>query len=234
MTAIQRGVMDEAKWVRWSAISGFASLVVGAVGGALERGWPSATDPLAVAAFMERNRIEILAQSLLFVVSAGLLLWFLAGLRSFLLATEGGTGPLSTLMFANGAIWVGLSMTAQSFQVGNTLVPSSAHPASLATMAAMFSMANFPLALMLMCSAAVSLRSKALPVWLGWLSVAGAVAQLALWFGTVVQTGPLAPNGWLTYVLYPFFAVWLAPTSFVMMRRTGKPSALGESTQNSA
>ncbi len=63
------------------------------------------------------------------------------------------------------------------------------------------------------------------PPWLGWISIAAAVAQLLLWGGTVVSGGPLALNGWLTYVLYPLFLIWLVPTTVVMIKRLGKPAA---------
>ena len=43
-------------------------------------------------------------------------------------------------------------------------------------------------------------------------------AELLLWIGTIAQTGPLAPNGWLTYALYPLFLCWLLPTAIVMLR----------------
>ena len=49
--------------------------------------------------------------------------------------------------------------------------------------------------------------------------MAGAAAELVLWCGTVATSGPLAPNGWLTYTLYPALAVWLVPTTILMMRK---------------
>jgi len=53
--------MSEQRWERWGAASGFAALVAGGAGGALERGWPSATDPFAVAVFLVDQRGAILA-----------------------------------------------------------------------------------------------------------------------------------------------------------------------------
>jgi hypothetical protein len=84
---------------RWSAASG---LVAGAAGGALERGWPSAEDPSAVASFIAEHRSAIVGQSMLFLLSSGFYLWFLGCLRAFLAKAEGGTGRLSTIVLGAG------------------------------------------------------------------------------------------------------------------------------------
>ena len=95
-------------------------------------------------------------------------------------------------------------------QVGVTMAPNGAMSfALLWTMAAAFSISNLPLAVMLLATALVAFRTRAFPVWLAWLSVAVAIAQTLLWLGTVAESGPLAPNGWLTYALYPALALWL-------------------------
>jgi hypothetical protein len=91
--------------------------------------------------------------------------------------------------------------------------------------AATFAIANLPCAVMLRAVAVVSFRYAAFPVWLGWISVVAAGAQLLLWCGTVVSSGPLAPNGWLIYVPYPLFLVWLVPTMTVMIKRSGKTTS---------
>jgi hypothetical protein len=39
-----------------------------------------------------------------------------------------------------------------------------------------------------------------------------------------MSSGPLAPNGWLTYALYPVFPVWLVPATIVMIKRIGSPT----------
>ena len=218
--------MNETRSERWSAGSGLAAFVVGAVGGALERGWPSAGDPAGVATFIATNRTAILAQSMAFVLSAGFYLWFFGSLRSFLSRREGGTGRLSTLAFGAGFVWAGLQMAAQAFQVGVAIAPvGGPEPTLLWTMAAMFSIANLPLAVMLFATALVTFRTHAFPIWLGWLSVVAAFAQMLLFAGTVVRSGPLAPNGWLTYALYPVIAVWLLPTTLVMIKQASTVSS---------
>ncbi len=77
---------------------------------------------------------------------------------------------------------------------------------------------------MLVAVAVVSLRYHAFAMWLAWLAFAAAGAQSVLWVSTVVDTGPLAVDGWLSFALYPFFLSWLLPATIVMIRGAGKPS----------
>jgi hypothetical protein len=50
---------------------------------------------------------------------------------------------------------------------------------------------------------------------------ASACAQAAPWSGTVIRSGPLAPTGWIGFVLYPALAAWLLPTAVLVIRRYG-------------
>jgi len=212
--------MNDDRWERTGAASALAALVAGGAGGALERGWPNGNDPVAVAAFIAEHRSAILGQSMLFLLSSAFYLWFLGCLRAYLGKAEGGPQRVSAVAFGAGTAWVALSMMAQAFQIGLTMAaPTGVQPTAMWTMAATFALANLPCAVMLAAVAVVSFRHAAFPRWLGGISVAAALAQLLLWSGAVVTAGPLAPNGWLTYTLYPLFLVWLVPTSIVMMRR---------------
>jgi hypothetical protein len=117
---------DRSETQRWAALTGFGALVLGAVGGALERGWPSASNPVAVADFIATHRSAIPAQSMVFLLSTGIYLWFLGVLRGFVLRAEGGTGTLGTVAFGAGCVWAGISMAAQAFQIGVAIAPTPA------------------------------------------------------------------------------------------------------------
>jgi hypothetical protein len=212
---------------RWAAASGYAAVVLGAGGVAFERRWPGAGDAGAFPVFIADNRGAIVAQSMLFVLGAGFFMWFLGSLRGFLVRAEGGVGRLSTVAFAAGMIGYGLSLVGQAPQITLAL-PAQAGmaPATAAVLAdlgyVMVTIANVPLAVMFAAVAVVSLRTRVFPAWLGWLAVFAAVAALVLSFAVVKPTGPLAPQGWASYVLYPASIVWLVPAVTVMIRRLGR------------
>ena len=222
--------MNETRWRRLAAMTGFAALAFGAAAVTLERPWPDTSDPAAFPTFLADNRDAILVQSMLFLISAGLFMWFLGVLRSFLIEAEDAPGRLSTLAFTAGMIGYGLNVVGQAPQV--TLTLPSAHTMTPGTAAALTDLgwvllivANIPLAVMFFAVAAVSLRTKVFPVWLGWLAVVAGAAAVLLSFALVDPTGPLAPQGWASYLLYPASIVWLVPASIVMIRRIGRSPA---------
>lgn len=208
--------MDERKWERYGAASGFAMVAFGAAAMMFERAPVTATD-------FTSNRTPLLIQSMLFLAGVPVTLWFIGSLRTYLLRFEGGTGRLATVAFGAGVAWTTLNLAAQAFQVGAASDPKGETPTALIkTMTAFFTIANLPLAVMLVAVAVVSLRYHAFPRWLGWVAVIAAAAQALLWSATVIHSGPLASDGWLSFALYPFFLIWLVPATVIMIKRAGE------------
>ena len=121
--------MSEMTQDRWGALSGFAALAVGAAAVVLERGTPpvGASD-VEEAAFHGAHAQALLMQSLLFLISAALLLWFVGCLRTHLTAAEGGSGRYAGLVFGAGVGYVALSLTAQAGQIALAQVAGAAAP----------------------------------------------------------------------------------------------------------
>ncbi len=217
-------------WERWGAASGFAVLLIGAVGTAFERGAPKVSAPAAqVAEFFADNRAALITQSLVFMLGAAFFIWYLGSLRGFLMRAEHGAGRLATVAFGAGIAWVAIHAAAQAFQSGMAFVTHNAVPAAVlggmyGTAYALFTLADVPLAVMLFATAAVSLRMKAFPAWLGWFSLAAGVVTLAMPLSLLFASGPFAPGGWLTYVQYPVYAAWLLCTTTVMIIELGRPA----------
>jgi hypothetical protein len=218
--------IEAAPHDRSGAVAGFLSLVIGAAAVAFERG-AVGRDASAqeMSDFLAANGSAQRAQALLFVLGSGALIWFLGALRTFLARAEGGSGNLANVAFAAGVGSTILTLTALCFQAGLTLGSGrEALPALFAVMTALFNVANLPLAVMLLAVAVVTIRTRALPAWLAWLSLAAAATQVVPLFGLVAQSGPLAFDGALSvYLPYPLYVAWLGCTSFVLFRRAGHP-----------
>jgi hypothetical protein len=221
--------MTGTRFEKLSAATGYAALLCGMGAAALERPWPSTRNPEALPVFLADNRAAILGQSMLFLLSAGFSLWFLGSLRSFLLVREVGTGRVTMIAFTAGMIGYGLMIAGQAPQITLTLPAEAALDPALAALltdlgTVMLQVAYIPLAVMYTAVAIVSLRNAAFPTWLGWIAAVAAVAALVLSFAVVDPTGPLAPQGWLSYLLYLAPIVWLIPATSVMIARIGRPA----------
>jgi hypothetical protein len=224
--------MSDTTQDRWGAAGGFAALAVVAAAMVFENGGPpaGASDP-EVTAFYVTHARALLVQSLLFLVGAALLLWFLGCLRAFLAAAEEGTGRYSGMVFGAGVAYVALSAVAQAGQVAVARVAdAAAEPRLVAAMAslsgALFVVVAVPAAVMLGAFAVVAVRVGAVPSWLGRLAAVAGVAQLGLLAGIVVTTGPFAPTGWYSFAPYALYVVWLAATAVVMARRHGDQASV--------
>ena len=221
--------MKTTNGMKWGAATGFLSVAVGMAAVAFERGAPGANAGSEEAiAYIRQYQGELLAQSLVFIIGACVSLCFFSSLRSYLRRAEGGAGSLSGLAFGAGCVYAGLQLTLQGFQIAMAMTVG-AEPSGAAVLSAlgwaMSVVAYAPLALMLASVAALSLRRKAFPVWLGILSAVAAAANLLMLCGILVKDGPLAPGGALTYAAYALLPIWLVATAAMMIRGIGKQGA---------
>jgi hypothetical protein len=210
---------------RSGGIGALAAVALGSAGAACERSWPSATDPIALPEFLAAHRAVILAQSLFFVSSALVMLGVLAVL-CHLVAASRHARVAATIAFGAGAVGYGVNVVGQAPQVTLTLPTEAAIPGQTAGVLtdlgyALLALANAPIAVMFGALGIGILRSRALPAWLGWLSLTAACTSALLAFAVVAPTGALAPQGWLSYSLYPVSIVWLTATGVVLLRTNG-------------
>ena len=126
--------MTGTRFEKLSAATGYAALLCGIGAVALERPWPSTTNPAALPVFLADNHAAILGQSLLFLLSAGFSLWFLGSLRSHLLAREAGTGRVTMIAFTAGMIGYGLTVVGQAPQITLTLPAQASVDPALAAL----------------------------------------------------------------------------------------------------
>ena len=214
----------DTKWNRLGASTGYLAAALGFVAASFERGAPAADAPAEqFLSYFTRYRAELLAQSLFFVLSAGALLWFIGSLRAFLRRREQGDGRISGIAFGSGILWIGMQLVLQAAQVALALSTADELSPAVARMMgnltyALSVVAYVPLGVMLAAVAVGTLRSRAFPAWLGWVSAAAALFNIVMSAGLAAQNGPLVPGGLLTYALYGVNAVWqiAAPTLMIV------------------
>ncbi|MGE5529681.1 MAG: hypothetical protein ACM3X6_11155 [Patescibacteria group bacterium] len=228
--------MKSINWERWGAATGYLVAVLGVAAASFERGAPPASAPgEEILAFLLKYRSELLAQSLLFVLSAGVYLWFFGSLRYYLAKGEAGSDRLATVAYGAGVIWAGLQMMLQSVQIALAMGSSVDTDPALAGMMggltyAISVTAYVPMGIMLAAVAAAAFRTGILPAWLGWFSTISSIANLCMVFGVVTNKGLLVPGGVFTYALYAMMPIWLLSVTTVLCMRLGKHASPKETS----
>ena len=167
--------------------------------------------------FMNRNSGLFALGGYLSILSIIAFLWFLGSLWSTLRSAEGDPAWLSTVALGSGLLVAavipssGMGWPLAVFRIDEGLDPQLAR---LHFDVGNFAFANLwvTLASFLLATGLVTIRSRALPLWIGWLGVVVAILLLvarAFWaFPSVI-----------VFLPYTVFWIWLISTSIVLIRR---------------
>lgn len=133
-----------------------------------------------VISFFTENESEQMIAANLGAVAAVFFLFFVGGLRSTLRSAEGGTGALSAVAFGGGVVAVTGILIFSGFgfilaQDANDLEPAAAQALNALNANFFYPLAG-GLASLLFATGLVSIRTGALPAWLGWAALVIAVA----------------------------------------------------------
>src|SRR5437870_7892948 len=119
--------MDDARWVRLAAATGFAFVAL-LLASAFIAPAPPKTDASTakVIEFAANHRSALLGGSYLAGLATVFGLWFVGTLRSYLRREEGSTGRLSGIAFGGGVLSGAFALAATA--AGNAIVLNSAQP----------------------------------------------------------------------------------------------------------
>lgn len=159
-----------------------------------------------IVSFYSDNDAKVIGGAILFGWGAVFFLFFTGSLRSVLRSAEGSTGWLSAVAFGGGVVAAGGMLI--SAGLGFTLadaadnVDPTALQAINALVANLFLPLGAGLTTMLFATGLVVVRTKALPVWLGWAALVLAVAEFT-------------PIGFFAFLAS---LLWVFVTSILMTR----------------
>lgn len=166
----------------------------------------------------------------LFTVGLFFFLCFLTSMRDVLRAAEGDTGRLSTVVFGGGLLTIATFIVTLTFVAGAAFRPGETPPEITGTLDDLSFLAFAPgacgLVAFFAATAALTLRTKVLPAWFGWLAVVPAISN-AFTVGVVFgDSGPFSANGIFSYVGFFSFLIWILGASIVLVRSAGaRPGA---------
>ena len=189
-----------------------------------KRMWPrlgAASGMLFIALLLIGDSAVVSEDVGLVIELFGLILFvpFLGYLFSVLRRAEGGEGWLSATAFGAGLIAFALKLASAppvivargggaGTQIEDTLIAMNN---------ASFMITLLPLGVMVAAVSAIVLKTRVLPIWLGW---AGAVTAVALLVNSVFVDAEFGPA-------FLLFLLWTAVTSAILTRRAGTASTKG-------
>lgn len=215
--------MQISRWERFAPLTGIVFIVLGLIANLViyPGSAPDFVDkPEKIAAFYQDESTAVLTTDMLNLISGFFLLWFLGCLRSVLRRAEGGEGRVSAIAFAGGTAAVALLFAAASVDSVAALRVEEADRIDPAVATALWDIssilfgaaATMALGVLLVATAVVILRTRALPVWLGWVSL-------------VIGIGLAIPP--ISFFVFFAFLVWVLITSVVLYLEGGKAHPAG-------
>jgi hypothetical protein len=211
---------------RTAALSGVVFVVLLMVHAALQvDGLPSLRDPAEVIVqYLSDKRLDIQVGAYLQGLAMIAYAWFFGSIWRHLRPAEGGPGRLSVIALVSTAISVAL--VAVHIAVITSLAIRADASVDAGTVSLLYLMAFVVLAMNAFATAAalaalgvLILRTRELPRWSGWFSVAVAVAWLAAGLGASNDSDEVGALGFVAFVSW---LVWTATVSILLTRRTPK------------
>ncbi len=226
--------MSNRRWEQLGAAAGIVFVVVQvAANNLMEQ--PGGSEPPFFAEapeimdfFMTRDSRLFELGDYLMTLSVIPFVWWLSVLWARLRRAEGTAGWLSVAALGSGLVSATQLVSGGRWTLVMDRIEEGLNPELARTL---FDMGNLnfaniwvSVAGMLIAASILSIRTGALPKWLGW---AGLVVALGL-----VIARAFLEQSWLAFA-YAFFWLWMIVSSVVLMRRAGKPDGSTAVRENS-
>jgi hypothetical protein len=196
-------------WERHAPLAGIVTIVLWLVGSIVESGAIKDKNPDTILASYTGKEGRILLGGFLWLLGTLFFFWFLGSLRARLAVAEGGVLRLTTIAFAGGVsaaicalLIVGPDMSAAISDDKDLSAPTA--EALHAMTDTFFIGAEIALAVLLIATALVVLRTRVLPVWLAWVSVIVGIVLIVL------------PIGWAATIFA--FPIWVLVVTYFLWR----------------
>jgi hypothetical protein len=212
--------MDDAKWERWGALGGIVFVILVLASAFLPGSPPMTSDPTSeMAKFVVDKGDEIRIAGYLGAVAVLPFFWFLASIWRLLRRGEGGTPRLTVMAALGGAFAATVGAVGGIVLALLPMVRSSLTPGLLRTLFILSTniafMALFGIATLVLSASVVFIRSRVMPVWLGYLGVVAGVVELVGGGATVSTNDTLFTIGFIGFLLA---TLWILLLSIFMLR----------------
>jgi len=209
--------MGPIRWHRLAPLTGVVAVILWAIGVAVIEGADSPdSDARAIVAlaYFKEHDDAILAGTFVFMLGGVFFLWFVGALRARLYLAEGGTRRLTGTGYAGGLVAAASLLFMGSTQAAGALNKANLSPEAAQVYRglgdAFFYAAEPAAGVLILATGMIVLQTRALPVWLGWVSLA-----VGLWL-------LIPPIGWAA--LISAFPLWVIVVSVFLYLRPAPAS----------
>lgn len=202
-------------WERFAPLSGVVAVVLWIVGTIIVEStdYSDKEEPAEILRVLQEDTGTIIGGGLIFALGAVLFVWFLGSLRARLWLAEGGVGRLSALAYGSGllaglCLLLNIASTVQGAIDEDEISGDTAQ--TLQEMGGVFfGGTELMLIPMMVAVGLLTLRTRVLPIWLGWASFVLALILVII------------PIGWAGVIF--LFPIWVIVTSVLLFIRPLPP-----------
>lgn len=184
-------------WERFAPLAGVLAVVLWVVGVILVESSGTPGDEASaqeLVAYYEEDSASILAGSFVFMLGTAAFVWFLGSLRERIQWREGAGSRLAATTFGAGiltsAMMIAFVAPEAAAAFGSDQLDRALEPGAVDALALVgdgfFIGAEAALVVFFLAAGVAALRSRALPAWLGWISIVFAVAAILPWIGWAI------------------------------------------------
>jgi hypothetical protein len=188
---------SERRWERYAPLAGVVAVILWVISIFVVESADAPDEDAGaqeIAAYFESDGGTLLAGAFIFMVGTAVFIWFLASLRARLYWVEGGAGRITSIVFGSGLVVAAMSMGLMAPQAAGGLMAEETNapidPGAAQAFEALgdgfFVAAEATVFVFFIAVALAALRTRALPVWLGWASLVLGIVALVPWIGWAV------------------------------------------------
>ena len=212
--------MDDSKWERWGALGGILFVILVVAGALLPGSPPMPSDSTAdMVKFIADKGDQVRIAGYLGAVAIVPFFWFIASLWRLLRRDEGGAPRLAVAAALGGAFAATVGAVGGIVLALLPMVRSSLTPGLLrilyilSTNVAYLSL--FGIATLVLSASVIFIRSRGMPVWLGYFGILVALLALIGGGATVSANDTLFNIGVVAFLLS---SLWIVILSVCMLR----------------
>jgi hypothetical protein len=213
--------MDDKKIEKWAALSGAVFVVLSVVGAFLAGSPPKVSDPdLKIINFVKDNQDALKCGAYIGGLGLVFFLFFLGIVWTRLHRAEGGPGRLAGTSAMAGVATVAIAAAGFGISAYGYLHPAeSAVTFRMSTV--ILGLLSFAALVFVEAASIVIIRTKFLPVWLGWLGMLSALLWLVAGAAVATEDDTIFVIGFVAFLVW---ALWILIFS-VMLFRTSDSAA---------